>query len=597
MDQKNLIVAIALSLAILLGWQFMVEGPKQEARKAEEQRQAELAGRSPDSIGVPNVPASESGQATAPAAPRERDEIVRESARLEIDTPSIRGSINLTGGRFDDVILRNYRQTIEPDSPKITLLSPRGTASPYFAEFGWLTGNGSVTGGGQTAWTSDQDKLTNTSPVVLTSRTDDGLLLTRTISVDERYMFTITDRVQNTGNTPVNVTPFGRVTRVNTPDTRGFFILHEGPIGVLDEDLHEIDYDDLKDEPSKPQTFQSTGGWLGFTDTYWLTALVPESNEQVDARFLYDTTSSGADLYQTDFRGPAVSLAPGESAEDMHRLFAGAKVFEVLKRYQEGPGEGQPGAEELKIDRFELAIDFGWFFFLTKPLLQVIIYSADHLGNFGLAILLVTVIIKLFFFPLANKSYRSMSAMKALQPKMTELREKYTDNKQKMQQELMAMYKREKVNPVSGCLPIALQIPVFFALYKVLFISIEMRHAPFFGWVQDLSAPDPLNIFTLFGAVDWVVPFGLTLGVWPILMGITMFAQQKLNPAPADPVQAKIFLLMPVMFTIFLASFPVGLVIYWTWNNLLSITQQYVIMRRMGVAVGGGKSEPSAKEE
>ncbi len=292
-----------------------------------------------------------------------------------------------------------------------------------------------------------------------------------------------------------------------------------------------------------------------------------------------------------------MNLAPGESAEDMHRLFAGAKVFEVLKRYQEGPGEGKPGAEELKIDRFELAIDFGWFFFLTKPLLQVIIYSADHLGNFGLAILLVTVIIKLFFFPLANKSYRSMSAMKALKPKMTELREKYADDKQKMQQELMAMYKREKVNPVSGCLPIVLQIPVFFALYKVLFISIEMRHAPFFGWVQDLSAPDPLNIFTLFGAVDWVVPFGLTLGVWPILMGITMFAQQKLNPAPVDPVQAKIFLLMPVMFTIFLASFPVGLVIYWTWNNLLSITQQYVIMRRMGVAVGGGKSEPNAKEE
>ncbi len=586
MDQKNLIVAIALSLAILLGWQMLVEGPKQDARKAEEQRQAEMAGRSPDSIGVPNVPASEGGQ-SATAAPRERDEVIGESARLAIETPSIRGSINLAGGRFDDIVLRNYRQTIEPDSPNITLLSPRSTKNPYFAEFGWLTGNGAVTGGGQTAWVTDQDKLTNTSPVVLTARTDDGLMLTRTISVDERYMFKVTDRVKNTSDVPVNVTPFGRVTRVNTPETRGFFILHEGPIGVLDDSLHEIDYDDLKDEPNKPQSYQSTGGWLGFTDTYWLAALVPAHDQTVDARFLYDTTASGADLYQTDFRAAAQTLAPGESAESTHHLFAGAKVFNVLKKYE----------EDLQIDRFELAIDFGWFFFLTKPLHQVIIYSADHLGNFGLAILLVTVVIKLLFFPLANKSYRSMSAMKALQPKMTELREKFADDKQKMQQELMAMYKREKVNPVSGCLPIALQIPVFFALYKVLFISIEMRHAPFFGWVQDLSAPDPLNIFTLFGAVDWVVPFGLTMGVWPILMGITMFAQQKLNPAPADPVQAKIFLLMPVMFTVFLASFPVGLVIYWTWNNLLSITQQYVIMRRMGVAVGGGKTASSAKEE
>ena len=278
-------------------------------------------------------------------------------------------------------------------------------------------------------------------------------------------------------------------------------------------------------------------------------------------------------------------LAPGESLEKTNRLFAGAKVFETLKAYRDEEGK--------EIDRFELSIDFGWFFFLTKPLLTVIIFSANLLGNFGLAILAVTVIIKLFFFPLANKSYRAMSAMKALQPKMTELREKYADDKQQMQKELMGMYRREKVNPVSGCLPIVLQIPVFFALYKVLFVSIEMRHAPFYGWVRDLSAADPLNLFTLFGAVAWNPPFGLALGVWPILMGLTMFAQQKLNPAPADPVQARIFMFMPLIFTFFLANFPVGLVIYWTWNNLLSITQQYVIMRRMGVAVGGGKTDES----
>jgi len=586
MDSKNLILAIVASLAILLGWQTLVEQPKQEQAAAEERRLQEAAGRDPNSIGVPGVPAPGQTAAKLTAAePRDRDEIIAESDRITVETPSYRGSINLTGGRFDDLTLHKYRQTVEENSPDITLLSPRGTANPYFAEFGWLTGNGAVTGGGQTQWTSAQRKLTSETPIVMTARTDDGLQLTRTISVDEEYMFTITDEVRNTGTRAVNISPFGRVTRVNEPDTRGFFILHEGPIGVLDDQLHEIDYDDLEDEPETPQNFTSTGGWLGFTDIYWLTALVPDMNEKLDARFLFDTTPNGANLYQTDYRGTAFSLAPGESLEKTNRLFAGAKVFETLKAYRDEEGK--------EIDRFELSIDFGWFFFLTKPLLTVIIFSANLLGNFGLAILAVTVIIKLIFFPLANKSYRAMSAMKALQPKMTELREKYADDKQQMQKELMGMYRREKVNPVSGCLPIVLQIPVFFALYKVLFVSIEMRHAPFYGWVRDLSAADPLNLFTLFGAVAWNPPFGLALGVWPILMGLTMFAQQKLNPAPADPVQARIFMFMPLIFTFFLANFPVGLVIYWTWNNLLSITQQYVIMRRMGVAVGGGKTDES----
>ena len=583
MDQKNLILAIALSLAILLGWQTLVEQPKQEQAQAELERQELAAGRDPDTIGIPSLPApGQAEQAPVATGPRDRAEVIAEDAgqRIQVETRSYRGSINLIGGRFDDLTLQNYRQSVEANSPNITLLSPRGSNNPYFAEFGWLTGNGAVTGGGQTQWASNQSKLTAENPIVLTARTDDGLQLTRTIAVDERYMFTINDKIENIGTAPVNVSPFGRVTRVNTPETRGFFILHEGPIGVLDDQLHEIDYDDLEDEPSRPETFESKGGWLGFTDTYWLTALVPDQDEQLDARFLFDTTSTGAKLYQTDYRGTATPLAPGESLERTNRLFAGAKVFKTLEEYRDNLG----------IDRFELSIDFGWFFFLTKPLLNVIIFAANWLGNFGLAILAVTVIIKLFFFPLANKSYRAMSAMKALQPKMTELREKFADDKPAMQKELMAMYRREKVNPVSGCLPIILQIPVFFALYKVLFISIEMRHAPFYGWVRDLSAPDPLNIFTLFGAIPWDPPTFLALGIWPILMGLTMFAQQKLNPAPADPVQAKIFMLMPIIFTFFLANFPVGLVIYWTWNNLLSITQQYVIMRRMGVSLGGGKT-------
>jgi len=580
MDTKNLILAIALSLAILLGWQTFIEQPRQAQELAELERQERAAGRDPNTIGVPSLPAPGGNQAAITAEPRARDEVIADTARIDIRTPALSGTINLVGGRFDDLTLLEYRDTIEPDSKQITLLSPRGSESPYFAEFGWLTGNGTVSGGGQTRWTANQNVLTQDSPVVLTARTDDGLVLTRTVAVDEHFMFTVTDRIQNAGTTPVNVSQFGRITRVNEPDTLGFFILHEGPIGILGDTLHEIDYDDLEDEPETPQTFESEGGWLGFTDIYWLTALIPDQDTQLDARFLFDTTGSGANLYQTDYRGEAIPLAPGELAEVTSRFFAGAKVFNTLIDYRENLG----------IERFEMSIDFGWFFFLTKPLLHVIIFFANWLGNFGLAILLVTVIIKLFFFPLANKSYKSMSAMKALQPKMQEMREKYADDKQGMQRELMAMYRREKVNPVSGCLPIALQIPVFFALYKVLFISIEMRHAPFFGWVKDLSAPDPLNIITLFGAIPWDPPFGLALGVWPILMGITMFLQQKLNPAPADPVQAKIFLLMPVFFTIFLAGFPVGLVIYWTWNNLLSITQQYVIMRRMGVSVGGGKT-------
>jgi YidC/Oxa1 family membrane protein insertase len=582
MDQKNLIFAIALSLAILLGWQMLVEQPRQEQAEAELQRIEDAAGRDPNTIGIPAVPApGQTAQSAAPAQPRERDDVLVESRRIAIETDAYRGSINLTGGRFDDLTLRDYRQTVEADSENITLLSPRGTANPYFAEFGWLTGNGTVTGGGKTLWATNQSKLTTEKPLVLTARTDDGLILTRTIAVDARYMFTVTDSIKNGSNASVNVSSFGRVTRVNTPDTRGFFILHEGPIGVLNEELHEISYDDLEDEPEVPQTFASKGGWLGFTDIYWLTALVPDQDQQLDARFLYDTTGTGADLYQTDYRSTATSLAPGESLEKTNRLFAGAKVFKTLEAYR----------DDLGIDRFELSIDFGWFFFLTKPLLNVIIFAANWLGNFGLAILAVTVLIKLFFFPLANKSYRAMSSMKALQPKMAELREKYGDDKQTMQRELMGMYRKEKVNPVSGCLPIVLQIPVFFALYKVLFISIEMRHAPFFGWVRDLSAPDPLNFFTLFGAIPWDPPSFLALGIWPVLMGLTMFAQQKLNPAPADPVQAKIFLLMPLIFTFFLANFPVGLVIYWTWNNLLSITQQYIIMRRMGVAIGGGKTD------
>ena len=594
MDQKNMFLAIALSLAILAGWQFLIEAPRREAQLAEQARQAELAQRAapggqtaPARPGVPLPPVIGTDGTVGGIKPR--GDAIAESRRIPLQSASLSGSVNLENGRIDDVVLRNFRETVDPASDNIKLLSPTGSPDPYFAEFGWATPVG-VLGGSGTNWRAQGSTLTPASPLVLTAQTDQGLTLTRTYSIDDKFMFTVVDRIENNGDAPVNLSAFARLTRINEPDTLGFFILHEGPIGILDGQLKEIDYDDLSDE-SQPTTFETTGGWLGKTDKYWLAVVIPDQAVPVNASFSHGLTASGADSFQTDFiERNAHTVPPGAAVEVSSRLFAGAKILETLIYYRDNHN----------VPRFEMALDFGWFFFITKPLLQVLIAMADKIGslgiaaNFGIAILLVTVIIKLFFFPLANKSYKSMSRMKALQPKMTEIREKFGEDKAKMQQELMAMYKREKVNPVSGCLPIMLQIPVFFALYKTLFISIEMRQSPFFGWISDLSERDPTNIFDLFGLIPWdlptflAVPSIVAIGAWPLLMGGSMFLQQKLNPTPADPIQARMFMLMPLMFMFFLANFPVGLVIYWTWNNILSIAQQYVIMRRMGVAVGGG---------
>ena len=397
-------------------------------------------------------------------------------------------------------------------------------------------------------------------------------------------MFSVTQRVVNGGSEAAVVSPYGVISRTGTPDILGFYILHEGLIGVFDDVLEEVDYSDLIDDglvsPARKQS--TTGGWLGITDKYWLAVLVPDASETVQTSFTGDLASN-RDRYQADFLTEAKSIAPGQTFEITNRLFAGAKETTLLDSYQ----------ETLGISNFDLAVDFGWFYWLTKPIFYGIHFLNGILGNFGLAILALTLGIKIIF-PLANKSYRSMSKMKLLQPKMVELKERYGDDRQKLNQEMMELYKTEKVNPLSGCLPILLQIPVFFALYKVLFVTIEMRHAPFFGWIHDLSAPDPLGFLTVFGMVPWDVPASLAIvniGIWPIIMGLTMFLQQKLNPAPADPIQAKVFMFMPIMFTFILGGFPAGLVIYWAWNNSLSILQQYIIMRRMGVAIGGGKAE------
>ncbi|MDG2313064.1 MAG: membrane protein insertase YidC [Alphaproteobacteria bacterium] len=609
MDNKNLFMAIAVSLAILFGWQFFVEGPRQEAQLVEQERQAAIMkenikanGKLATDGSIQLPPAVHNNMMNANTKPR--NEVISANQRVKLTSKSLSGSINLDNGRIDDIVMEEYRNSIDPNSNKITLLSPTGSLNPYFAEFGWIGSEGTF-GGSGTNWRSSSSTLTPTTPAVLTAETKKGLALKRTYSLDDKFMFTIVDTVKNNSDKPIYLQSFARLVRVNTPDTLGFFILHEGPIGVIDGTLQEIKYSSLKDDydldnrKPQPTTTPTTGGWLGITDKYWLAAVIPDQNVPVNASFSYQETSSGADLYQTDILEKNVhTVMPGASVEVTNRLFAGAKVFDTLTEYR----------DKQNVPRLEMAIDFGWFFFITKPLLQVLIVIAEQLANigikanFGIAILVVTVILKIFFFPLANKSYKSMSKMKALQPKMTELREKYGDDKRKMQQELMGMYKREKVNPVSGCLPMVLQIPVFFALYKVLFTSIEMRQSPFYGWVHDLSERDPTNIFQLFGLIPWDVPSFLAagtsfiaLGLWPLFMGISMFLQQKLNPAPADPIQARMFMLMPIMFMFFLANFPVGLVIYWTWNNLLSVAQQYVIMRRMGVSIGGGTINKGTK--
>ena len=582
MENKNLVLAIVLSIAIVLGFEFFYNKPRLERERA---LQAERAARETPTQVVPGpapqqaVPGAPS--ATAPTAPAtgapatpvvDRDTLVAQQPRVRIDTPGMQGSILLKGARIDDLKLPQYRETVDRNSPPITLLTPQGVPHSYFAEFGWVGPQGVALPGPDTVWTADRQTLTTSSPVTLSWDNGQGLRFERRIALDGEYMFSITQRVVNTGSAPVQLYPYGLVARSGMPKTQGFYILHEGPLAVMGGTLREPSYGDLKDK--KTIDYTSTGGWLGITDKYWLVALVPDQKAEVKARFNHNIVA-GDDRFQADFLGPALTVAPGASAEATDRLFAGAKELNLLNHYQ----------DTLGIQKFDLAIDFGWFYFLTKPIFLILDYFYRLLGNYGLAILLLTVLVKLVFFPLANKSYKAMNKMKLLQPEMEKLRERYGNDRQKLSQEMMALYKRAGANPLAGCLPVLIQIPVFFALYKVLFISIEMRHAPFFGWIHDLSAPDPTSVFNLFGLLPWAPPevhlLGSTIGAWPIIMGITMFLQQKMNPAPPDPIQARIFLAMPFIFTFILAPFASGLVIYWAWNNTLSVLQQWVILRRM----------------
>ena len=555
MEQRNVILALVLSMAILIGFQLLFPTPRPVPP---EQQNVVVTETPPAAVTAP-----------APVVAQPREEVVAAAARVSINSPRVQGSLSLQGGRIDDLRLRDYRETIEPESPLVVLLSPPGSAGAYYGEFGWVAPPGAnvAVPGADTVWRASGNELTPTSPVTLTWDNGAGVRFVRTVSIDENYMFTVTDRVENTTGAAVTLYPYGLVSRTGTPPTQGFFILHEGPLGVMEQRLVEFSYEDLKEDG--PQTMRSTGGWLGITDKYWLVAVIPDQTQPVEAGFRY--ANVGGDKYQTDFRREAITVAPAGTAEVRHMLFAGAKEVATLEGYQEREG----------VVRFDLAIDWGWFFFLTKPIFVAIDWLYRLTGNFGIAIIVFTIFMRALFFPLANKSFKSMAGLRKIQPEIMKVRELYANDRERQTKEMMELYRKEHVNPLSGCMPILVQIPVFFALYKVLFVTIEMRHAPFSGWIKDLSAPDPTTIFNLFGLIPWDPPGFLMVGIWPLLMGISMFVQQKLNPAPPDPIQQKIFMLLPIVFTFILAPFPAGLVIYWTVNNVLSMAQQWIIIRRV----------------
>lgn len=587
-DNRNLLLAIVMSVVVLLGWQFFYGVPQMEKQKQiAQQNQQTQTQSAPGASGSTPAPGQPAGSAAPGAAAAQavgtREQALAASPRIRIDTPKISGSLSLTGARIDDVSLKAYRETVDPKSPNIILLSPAGGPNAYYSDFGWVAAPGSnvVLPNATTVWSADSQVLTPAKPVTLSWDNGQGLVFRRVISVDDNAMFTIRDEVENKGGNAVTLFPYGQVVRQGKPTTLGYYVLHEGLVGNLGEQgLQEYTYDKIDKEPALSAGTtgkawkDAVGGFVGITDKYWAAAVIPDQQRKYEGRYSSVQTGTGH-TYQADFLGESIAVAPGATVTSNARLFAGAKEVAAVDGYEKNLG----------IKRFELLIDWGWFYFITKPLFFVLDWNYKHIGNFGVAILIVTVLLKALFFPLANKSYASMAKMKALQPEMTAIRERYADDKMKQQQALMELYKTQKINPVAGCWPVLLQIPVFFALYKILFITIEMRHAPFFGWIHDLAAPDPTNLFNLFGLLPFTPPAFLHLGAWPIIMGITMFIQMKMNPEPPDPVQKMMFTWMPVFFTFLLGSFPAGLVIYWSWNNLLSVLQQGYIMRKNGVKI------------
>jgi YidC/Oxa1 family membrane protein insertase len=604
-EHKNTILAIVLSLVVVVGWQIVVGLPQMAKQREQAQlKQQEQSQTQPGAQPNGSTPSTATPQANAPAAvpgaaapsaqtaTASRESVVAASPRVPIDSPQLRGSINLKGGRIDDLSFQNYHETIDKNSPSIVLYSPSGAPDAYYAEFGWVpaTGTNAPLPTADTVWTQQgSGALSLDHPVTLNYDNGAGLVFKRTITVDDRYLFTVKDTVENKSGSPVTLFPYALISRHGAPKVLGYYILHEGLIGVMGDQGEQTEtYKKMDDK--KSESWQATDVWLGFTDKYFASALLPDTDAKVTARFSAAEAAGGPNTYQTDYLALPQTIAPGATGSADSRLFAGAKEVSVVGINFPGNVDGGYN-QELGLNHFDLLIDWGWFYFITKPMFLGLDYFFHLIGNFGIAILIVTVIVKILFFPLANKSYASMAKMKAVQPQMAMIKERYGDDKVKQQQAMMELYKKEQINPLAGCLPIAIQIPVFFSLYKVLFITIEMRQAPFYGWIHDLSAPDPTNIFTLGGLIPFdptilpLVGTFLHLGFWPAIMGVTMWVQMKLNPAPPDPTQQMIFNWMPLIFTFMLASFPAGLVIYWAWNNSLSVLQQSVIMHRNGAKI------------
>jgi YidC/Oxa1 family membrane protein insertase len=601
-EHKNTILAVVLSLLVIVGWQYFIGYPQMDRQRQEAQQQAQQKpaqaqpstqpatpnAAQPATPEVPGTPKTGAPAAQAQAASREA--VLAGSPRIAIKTPRLGGSIDLKGGRIDDLTLTQYREQTDPNSPPIVLFAPSGAPDAFYAEFGWVPAAGSNVAipGAETVWKQQgTGALGIGHPVTLSYDNGQGLVFTRSITLDEHYLFTIKDDVANNSGNPVTLFPYALISRHGTPQVQGYYILHEGLIGVMgDQGLQEETYKKIEDK--KSQTWDVTNAWLGITDKYWAATLLPDTDAKVRARF--SAGEAGAlKTYQTDYLLQPQTIAPGATGSANARLFAGAKEVSVVGiDFPFGPGGYN---QALRLNHFDLLIDWGWFYFITKPMFLALDFFFHLVGNFGIAILIVTVLVKVLFFPLANKSYASMAKMKAVQPQMAMIKERYADDRAKQQQAMMELYKKEQINPVAGCLPMVIQIPVFFSLYKVLFVTIEMRHAPFYGWIHDLSAGDPTNIFNLFGLLPFD-PSGLpllggylALGAWPAIMGVTMWVQMKLNPAPPDPTQQVIFTWMPLIFTFMLAKFPAGLVIYWAWNNTLSVIQQSVIMHRNGAKI------------
>ena len=552
MDTKNVLMAIVLSTLVLVFWATFFEPPPVERQIVEDQIVKKEESSSP------SIEKDKSSKKVT------RNEAIGYASRVKIENNNIKGSISLQGAIIDDIIFKNYNISLDSDE-KVIFLNPKGASKGYYIETGWASNSNEKLKLplDNTIWkVKGNNLLTPNSPVVIEWDNNEGLIFTKKIELDDKFLFRITQSVKNTTDKSYEFFPYAQITRNYKPDVIPIYILHEGFIGMFDEELKEEDYKDIEDEKI---TTNSSKGWLGITDKYWLTAIVPEKGKEFKSEFF---TTDGK--YKANFiiKRPEV-LGSNTSITNEINAFVAAKEVAVIDNY----------AEKMGIEKFDLAIDWGWFYFITKPLFFVIEYFFKLTGNFGVAIIILTALVRLAFFPLANYSFRSMAKMKILQPEMVRLKELHKDDKVKLQQDMMALYKREKVNPVSGCLPVLIQIPFFFAVYKMLYVTIEMRQQPFFGWIQDLSARDPTSIFNLFGLIPWDPPTFLMIGVWPILMGLTMYLQQKLNPTPPDPMQAKIFMFLPIFLTIILAPFPSGLVVYWTISNVLTIAQQWVIIR------------------